>query len=75
MSNGTCKTCGFWTKQEIEVGDYAYCRKYAPQPIIVPQWEISPAELYEAKWPLTRDDGWCGDYKRTKGSKTTAHAY
>ena len=66
MSNGTCKTCGFWKRQEIEVGDYAYCQKYAPQPIVVPQWNSSPAELYEAKWPLTQNTGWCGDYEKKK---------
>ncbi len=63
-----CETCKFWKKQENrQFGD---CRRYSPKVLTARSGEQKPS-----KWPMTNPTDWCGDYKKTTGSKTTVHAY
>ena len=44
----SCATCRFWAETVREGGE---CRRY-------------PLLLSETRWPVTKQDDWCGEYRR-----------
>lgn len=58
-----CQHCIFW-------GEHSECRRRAPGPVLAGQLELGGNSLYEAVWPETRPDDWCGDaVPRSDGEK------
>jgi hypothetical protein len=56
-----CDTCEYWEGFHPRDGNKGRgkCRKRSPQIISIP-----PSFTGIAKWPITHDDDWCGDYER-----------
>ncbi len=45
-----CRRCKF---HNAKTGEYGDCRRHAPKPTSVPNWE----------WPLVAADDWCGEFR------------
>jgi len=59
--NVCCQNCSYWV-ESYEV--YGYCHRYAPKPVVF----VKPENLedyvdYEAAWPSTGSDDFCGEFK------------
>ena len=54
-----CEQCIYWEAfVEGLGGNYGFCRRHAP-----PAVTIAKAAEYEARWPLTEESEWCGEYR------------
>lgn len=65
MSDGaevteSCDACRFW--QEETEGEYGLCRRLSPR------WHPMDgrSESFDAHWPETRPEDWCGEYEPPK---------
>lgn len=65
---GRCDTCRFWQRGN-DIGqvtsddhDEGWCRRHAPH-VAAPK-EGSHSAEYEARWPVTWANDWCGEYMR-----------
>ena len=55
----TCADCVYWEAfVEGLGGNYGFCRRHAP-----PAVTVAKAAEYEARWPLTEESEWCGEYR------------
>ena len=54
MTEEACGDCHFWDPNTgVEGG---YCRRRSPV--------CEPRPFAQARWPLTNEDDWCGDFVR-----------
>ena len=54
-----CEQCIYWEAfVEGLGGNYGFCRRHAP-----PAVTIAKAAEHEARWPLTEESEWCGEYR------------
>lgn len=51
----SCAMCAHWKSS----GTKGECRRHAPQSIV---FKVESGVKYEAKFPITKADDWCGDY-------------
>lgn len=51
-----CANCVYWCAQS-QVGQ---CRRFPPLVYLAPG-----SSVLESVWPMTRADGWCGEYEPT----------
>jgi hypothetical protein len=61
----TCQDCRFWEEHEPE--DWiGICRRHAPTALtrITTDDGKLPLEV-EARWPMTTNEDWCGDFSPT----------
>ena len=52
--NPKCESCIFWQRKSDEIGE---CRFRAPM-----VYSVEPGAL--ARWPLTNESDWCGDWAK-----------
>lgn len=58
-SRQLCEGCRFWERHEKHAnGYYGFCRRHAP-----PAVTIATAGEFEARWPMTHESEWCGDWR------------
>jgi hypothetical protein len=60
-----CGRCIYFFPSEHEPGEFGFCRRYAPRPLITgigdgaEEWEA----FQYAKWPSVHFDNWCGEFE------------
>ncbi|RRJ94547.1 hypothetical protein Ga0100231_009480 [Opitutaceae bacterium TAV4] len=52
----SCASCAHWKSTAPAKGE---CRRHAPQSIL---FKVEAGVQYEAKFPVTKAEDWCGDY-------------
>lgn len=57
-----CNTCDYWVNYQGN-DDLGECHRYAPRNS---DREYMMGALCEIDWPLTKDDDFCGEYKRSE---------
>ena len=57
QASPACERCIYWEAFVEGLVDYGFCRRHAP-----PAVTIAKAAQYEARWPLTEESEWCGEY-------------
>ena len=54
-----CAGCRFWERREHgATGWSGFCRRHAP-----PAVTISAPGEFEARWPVTHESEWCGEWR------------
>lgn len=69
----TCETCRFWRPNHIEPEE-GWCHRNAPQPSPEMCVMNDVGDIFAlARWPVTDDSDWCGEYqpKTTEASTPT----
>lgn len=75
MDRPTCETCPFWRAEDEAEGLPGECHRHAPTPVLRDELRMSDQPEWEAFWPETVADQFCGEhpdfpaYARSLGHK------